>query len=285
MFPKGWRLSRGLARFRSAGPLNAFRRTILRGILTTAAVLAAASCGLPTIPFLAGPVNPDAEGVNVENRILTFDHNTENAGDDFQGYELYYKLYDVGNITDIDADSNYISSGDGEPGPGRLEQRGFVRAVAVTERGFDDPYPVNDILQGDDLPHLPTDPTTSSVEYRIDLSDPLNADPDSDVIVTWSAAGGRARGFRRRSRRTDFGSDPTVTLDSFWDASGYDAADYDIVEMGLEDAVAGDDSGDGTPDRFEIVFYALAYGIDGTTFTGYYSVPLRLEEAEIVLAQ
>ena len=271
-FRKGWRLSRGILRVLPA--------TLARGLLTAAAIAAfLVACGLPTIPYLAPPQNADSSGLNEETRVVTFEHNPDNDGDDFQGYELYYKLYTVDQRSQIDADANYIATTPVEPGPGRLQQRGFVRAVAVSERLSSTPYSITEIIGDDQLPQLPTTPTASLVTYSLDLSGPFAADPDADLIVTWDQGGGRARGFRRRSVQSDFAADPRNSLDSFWAQTAYDPTDWDIQQMGLDDEI----DQNGVPDRFVTIWYAIAYGVDGTSFSGYYSEPLRLDDAVIVL--
>ena len=272
-FRKGWRLSRGILRVLPA--------TLARGLLTAAAIAAfLVACGLPTIPYLAPPQNADTTGgANEETWNLTFEHNPQNDGDDFQGYELYYKLYTVDQRSSIDADANYIAATPVEPGPGRLQQRGFVRAVAVSERLSSTPYSITEIIGDDQLPQLPTTPTASVVTYQIRVSAAYDGSTDADVIVTWDQGGGRARGFRRRSVRSDFPADPRKSLDSFWAQTAYDPTDWDVQQMGLDDEI----DQNGVPDRFVTIWYAIAYGVDGTSFSGYYSEPLRLDDAVIVL--
>lgn len=211
-----------------------------------------------------------------ENRLLSFDHNPNNDGDDFEGYELYYKLYTDDQTQRIDADINFIEATPRQPGPSRLVTRGFVRAAAVRELESSDPDSFS-IVSSDQPPHLPTDPTGASIEYRMDLQDPPTADANEDVFVSWIQGGERKRGFRRRSDENAFSSDPTE-LKSFWNRQAYAPDDWDIVRMNLNQEIQS-----GTPERMSIVWYVLSYGIDGTSFAGYYSEPLRLDSAELVL--
>jgi hypothetical protein len=138
-------------------------------------------------------------------------------------------------------------------------------------------------IQSDQPPHIPTDPTGSSIEYQIDLQSPFGADPDEDVLVSWSQGGEQQRGFRRRNVDTrEFPADLT-RLKSFWNrnAYAYDSSDTDnrdIEQMNLADELESE-----VPDRLSIVWYVLSYGIDGTSFAGYYSEPLRLEPAVLEL--
>ncbi len=269
MYRKGWGLI-------SSAP----RRLVLAFFLLTLG----GACGLPTIPFLDAPENPVAQGINDENFILTFQHSSDNDGDDFQGYDLYYKFYTVDQASLIDSDSNFIETTPRQPGPNRLLNRGFVRAAAV--RTWDLSQETFSVISSDRPPHIPTDPTTTSIEYQLDLrsfpeDETTNPDAEADVIVSWTQGGEQRRGFRRRSTDDAFSSDPTA-LKSFWNRSAYsitgDAVDYDLAQMGLRDEFES-----GAPDRIRIVWYVLSYGIDATSLQGYYSEPLRLPTAELVL--
>lgn len=258
------------------------RITITFALLTVLAL--GASCGLPAIPFLEAPQNPDfVPGNSPENRVLTFEHNPANDGDDFEGYDLYYKLYTQDQTELIESDANFIETTPRQPGPSRLVTRGFVRAVAVREQEFSDPQTFT-TLTSDRPPHIPTEPTGSSIEYQLDLQSPLDAAPTEDVFVSWSQGGERRRGFRRRSAGDDeFPADPTE-LKSFWNREAYTSnattndGNWDLERMNLSGQFES-----GVPDRLSIVWYVLSYGIDGTSFAGYYSEPLRLDSAELVL--
>lgn len=246
------------------------------GILL-ALVLGAASCGLPTIPFLDPPRDPGfPDGGSPENRILTFSHNPNNDDDDFQGYELYYKLYTDDQSQLIDTDTDFIEATPRQPGPSRLITRGFVRAAAVRELTSVSPDTFS-TLTSDRPPHIPTDPTGATIEYRLDVRDRPNADPDADIFLSWTQGGEQRRGFRRRSDDNAFTADPTE-LKSFWNRSEYASDDWDISRMGLSDEIESE-----TPARFNVVWYVLSYGIDGTSFNSYYSEPLRLSPAVLVL--
>jgi len=253
----------------------------LRSLSALGGTLLLVSCGLPTIPFLAPPQNAgfsDTGGLNEENRALTFEHNPANDIDDFRGYDLYYKFYLDSQSDEITADTSFIDTTPTQPGPSRLTQRGFVRAIAVTERDTATRGIVESVLTGDGIPHLPTSPTATPLEYLIDLTSTLGDDPDADVVVSWEAGGGRARGFRRRSISGDFGADPQSSLAGFWNRSTYRSFDWDLRQMNLGQTLEED-----PPDRLVIIWYVLAYGIEGTDFSGYYSEPLRLDRAVIVL--
>jgi len=266
------------------------KTTVVRRFISSLAVGAVwssgilASCGLPTIPFLAPPQNADLsdDSPNEVNPILTFEHNPENAVDDFRGYDLYYKLYLLSQEDEIANDSEIIDSEPAPPGPSRLISRGFVRPVAVSERDASGTE-TNEILTDDGVPHLPTTPSESPIDFRIDLrtGGDIGADPDADVIVAWDDRGGKARGFRRRSSN-NFGADPQNDLDSFWERAGYglendEVVDYDLPEMGFTPELLAT-----PPDRLIIIWYALA--VADTVEGGiYWSEPLRLPRAEIFL--
>jgi len=271
MYRKGWGLIR-------TAPWGLFLSSLLFALTM--------GCGLPTIPFLDPPVNPQAEGTNDENFVLTFQHSSNNDGDDFQGYDLYYKLYTEDQTQLIDSDSNFIETTPRQPGPSRLINRGFVRAAAVREKApSQDSYQV---LTSDRSPHIPTEPTDSPIEYRIDVRsfpEETNPDADTDIIVSWNQGGERRRGFRRRSTDDAFSSDPTA-LQAFWNRAAYayttetaeDTVPYDLRQMGLQSEFESE-----VPERIRIVWYVLSYGIDPTSLQGYYSEPLRLTPAELIL--
>ena len=237
-------------------------------------------CGLPSIPFLAAPVNPGLATPTNLSPVLTFEHNPSNDIDDFRGYELYYKIYADESDPAIQTDEQAIAATPVSPGPARLEQRGFVRAVVVTERSDAGPvYAISGDRFGDDIPHLETSPTSTAISYEINLrdipDDGISLDRQ-DIVVSWSQGGGTARGLRRRSERDGFTGGRTSELDSFWNRSAYDADDWDVERMNLQPAI---DASAGLTGRIVIVWYALAYGIDATDFSGYYSEALRLREA------
>ena len=248
-----------------------------------AVVLLLTSCGIPAIPFLEPPISPGTTGTSSENIILTFRHsplNDENTPD-FGGYELYYKLYPVGDAR-IDSDTDFIEDDPVQPGTSRLTQRGFVRAVVASERNPSNGYTRTRTLT-DPRPAIPTEPSATSYTYRIDLRDNPdrvgnNEENGPDIVVEWNENGGYARGLRRRNVSETGVADPQATFDSFWRQSAYQSSDWDISRMGLTSAFQNGNA----PERLEIVWYALSYGTNSQTFAPYYSEPLRLERAIIV---
>ncbi|MFW6228395.1 MAG: hypothetical protein ACOC2V_02955 [Alkalispirochaeta sp.] len=245
-------------------------------------------CGLPSIPVLEAPVNPGISTIDSPGlQILTFDHNRNNDFDDFKGYDLYYKLYPpAGSVVDssISGDESYIETVPKDTGPGRLQERGFMRLVPVTNRAGE-PESILSTIEGDSIPSIPFAPTDEGITFSLDLREPPNR-PDgsvdrdaeeADLVVSWGDGGTSARGFRRRSA-TGSSSQPTAYFDGFWYGPGYDLNDYDISRM-----FGSSFDLDAFNNQITLVIYAVTYGVD-TDFQPYYSEPLRLREATIVVS-
>jgi len=276
-----------LKRPRRAGGGSRFTRTRLAGALLVA-IAFLGGCGLPSIPVLEAPVNPGISTIDSPGlQILTFDHNRDNDFDDFKGYDLYYKLYPpAGSAVDssLRSDESYIETVPKDTGPWRLQARGFMRLVPVTNRAGD-PDAILSVIQGDVIPSLPLDPTDNGITFALDLREPQNrpsgsvdrSASDADLVVSWSAGGVAARGFRRRST-TGSSSQPTDYFDGFWYGPGYATTDYDISRM-----FGSSFDLDAFNDQITVVIYAVTYGRD-TNFQPYYSEPLRLREATIVVS-
>ncbi len=274
-------------------------RVLLQLLVVLSGVVLSA-CGLPSIPIIEPPVDPGyAEGTlnSPGQQVLRFYHNRDNDSDDFAGYDLYYKLYPpdgAGVASSLAADEDYIETTPKETGFGRLQERGFLRLVTVTNRDGN-PDVVSNYITGDPVPHLPLDPTNSSVMFRLDIREPESRPEgstdrtlkDAEIVVTWNGAA-NGRGFRRRNSANTATSQPAEVFESFWYASGYNdangAADYDISRMFSSGTFNLDGDG-GFGGDLIIVIYAITYGIDATTFQPYYSVPLRLPEATIVTSK
>lgn len=255
------------------------------------AAFTATGCGLPSIPTLEPPLNPRIGGIDSPGlQFVTFDHNPNNDFDDFKGYDLYYKLYpppSASAASSITSDEAFIESVPKDTGPGRLQARGFLRLIPVTNRSGD-ATSVASLITADVAPSLPIDPTDSSITFSLDLRETENR-PDgsvdatvseTDLVAQWGTGGGvTARGFRRRNTTVIGVSRPDNVYESFWDAGSYDTTDYDISRM-LGSTLDFTDFND----SLVIVIYAITYGIDGTDFQPYYSEPLRLNEATIVVS-
>ncbi len=241
-------------------------------VLSTLVVL---SCGLPSISFLAPPEALSPSGSNEENYILRFRHDGDNDGDDFRGYELYYKLY-YPDDSAISSDESSIEATPRDVGPGRLEARGFIRVaptrLSVNGGSFS-------TVTDDSAPLLPLAPTGSGVEFRIDLRSPDArglSDEDTHMLVSWDDGGNsNLLEMRRRSTADAAVGDPLNDYEGFWDSSEYVSGDFDVGEMlslPLPSPIG----------NLTIVCYVLTYGIDASNFNPYYSEPVRLEPATLV---
>jgi len=245
----------------------------ISGVLT----LVVSACGLPTISYLAPPTALSPDGINNENSILRFTHNGENDGDDFRGYELYYKLY-LETDTSIDTDETEIEETPRETGPGRLEANDFVR-LAPTQITINGELPAT--VTDDSAPLLPLEPTGTAVEFSLDLRTPDTrnlSDENTHIVVTWTdGSNDIALELRRRSTSPTSVSDPLNDYEGFWDGPSYLASDYDTAQMfNTANPLPS------PPGRLVIVLYVISYGIDANDFNPYYSEPVRLEPAVLV---
>ncbi len=249
-------------------------------------------CGLPSIALIEPPVEPGyAEGSlnSPGQQILYFRHNRENDVDDFKGYDLYYKLYppDTTDSSTLTNDENDIESIPRETGPGRLQARGFLRLVAVTNR--DDSGETSFII-GDTVPHISLGPASSSITFSVDVREPINRPEgsidrtvkDAEIVVSWDYNGTRSRGFRRRNSTDSGTSQPQDVFRGFWDGSGYSGSDHDISRMFPSNSFDLGGEGFNNSNQLNLVLYAITYGVDGSSFQRYYSTPLRLPQAIIV---
>lgn len=254
-----------------------FLRRLFRVLAVSVTALYLAGCGLPTISFLAPPSARSPDGINNENYILGFTHNGDNDGDDFRGYELYYKLYEENDGT-IDSDEEEIAETPRETGPGRLEANDFVR-IAPTRLWIDGGAPIT--ITDDSAPLLPLSPTGTAVQFSLDLRSPDTRnldDADTHIVVSWTDGDEeRQLELRRRSISPNSVSDPLDDYQGFWDGPSYLTNDYDTSRMFGDSNPLPEQ-----PGRLVIVIYVIAYGIDANDFNPYYSEPVRLEPAVLV---
>jgi hypothetical protein len=260
---------------------------LLFGILTLYS-----GCGLPSISVIEPPEDPGyAQGtLNAPGQqILYFRHNRDNDVDDFKGYDLYYKLYPPDGSTvssALEADEAYIESSPRDTGPGRLQARGFLRLVEVTNRDNGG----SSIVTGDSVPHISLPPTSSSVTFFLDVREPVNRPEnsidrtaeDAEIVVSWDYNGSRSRGFRRRNSTDSSTSQPRNIFEGFWHGPAYGTGDYDINRMFPSGTFDPGGEGFNSSNHMNLVLYAITYGVDGSSFQPYYSVPLRLSRAVIV---
>ncbi len=255
------------------------------------------ACGLPSIPIIDPPIDPAyAEGTlnSPGQQVLSFTHNPDNNVDDFRGYVLYYKLYpptDSPLSSSIESDRDFIEATPRDTGPRRLQTRGFRRLVSVTNRDGNSDAILEYIDSDPDL-HLPLDPTGTPIVFELDLRQPSLRNEGSvdtvaentEIVVTWNQGGEKSRGFRRRS--TTESSESTLPQDrweGFWYADGYDAGDPDIYRALYEGETFDVITDPNYNGELTIVLYVLTYATDATTFRPYYSEPLRLPEATLVV--
>lgn len=242
-------------------PLGALLGLFLGG----AAVLVALSgCGLESIPFIAGPIDDEIDVVQETARI-TFTHNdTENDTDEFEGYDLYYKLYrdeeagcDEGEP--CDEDRAYILDEPVRTGPNRLLGRSYLRMIYEPSPGEIPNIPVSDILKSDEF-DVTLDLFSGSDEAQI------------DVIASW--------GSDERALKRNVVSEQTAAnvYKSFLDVRDYDDEDEDlqelldseddVVETTIEDVINND--------NLYISVYALGFGTDPGSLQSLYSEPVFL---------
>ncbi|TVR69795.1 MAG: hypothetical protein EA427_07340 [Spirochaetaceae bacterium] len=252
-------------------------------MILAAGILLFTACGLPSTAFLAPPILPGTSFEGPEtNRVLFFAHNGANDFDDFEGYDLWYKLYraDTAGEDLLRGDESHIEATPLQPGSGRLQARGFRRAVALRR---DDS---GNLLRFDDTrPTIPMNPTSSSVLFQLDLRPPVAREPqpsarNAEVTVVTVSNGALQAALRRRNVGAETVTDPTGEggFFGFWDASRYLANQSDMYSAILQNFADTTIPGD-----LIIVFYALTVGLDRSqaSFTRFYSEPVRLEQAQI----
>lgn len=250
-------------------------------VLTLSSLLA--TCGLPSTAFLAPPLLPGTSFEGPEtNRVLFFSHNGENSIDDFEGYDLWYKLYiaDAAGEELLRSDESSIEATPRQPGSGRLQARGFRRAVAL-RRGE-----TGNLLRFDDSePSIRMSPTGSPIVFQLNLRPPVVRDPQPsadtvEITVTRADTGSLMAGLRRRNVSAETVTDPTGEggFFTFWDASRYRSGQLDVYSAILQNFSVTTIPGD-----LIIVLYAITVGLDRSqaSFSRFYSEPLRLEQAQI----
>jgi hypothetical protein len=254
-------------------PLVVFA-TLTSGMLIT--------CGLPSTTFLGPPRLPGLTSLGPPTaRRLYFSHNPDNDIDDFEGYDLWYKLYatDANGEALLASDESHIESTPRQPGSGRLQTRGFRRAIAIKRDGNRNPTRFDD-----NAPHVEMGKTGSSIVFELDLrppisrSDPIPPADQAEIVVIRTDNGSFMSGLRRRNTSAATVTEPLGDggFHTFWNPAQYAPADLDVYTGLLQ-------SSSETPDDFIIVLYAISVGLDrsGATFSRFYSEPVRLDPAQI----
>ena len=229
-------------------------------------------CGIPTVSFLSPPIEGETTGTNSENYILSFRHNSSNDIDDFRGYEIYYKLYEIDSKL-IAQDETYISNTPVSPGIARLTTRNFLRLASIHSTTGEEKKSITE----DAFPHVAISPTGTEIEVKLDVRSTESrniAGESANIVASWSQGASQIIEFRRRTSTKK--SDDREKWKGFWDRNGYQQGDTDIRKMFSKIPVLSDDNA-----KLQIVFYIISYGIDGKNFNVYYSTPLRLEPVTI----
>jgi hypothetical protein len=97
-------------------------------VVSLAAVV---SCGIPTTQFLGAPASSSVDYTVFSPPSVTFAHNvTDNSGENFLGYEIYYKFYALTvnpSQSDFGTDLSIIRAAAPGTGTSTVENRGFRR--------------------------------------------------------------------------------------------------------------------------------------------------------------
>ncbi len=219
--------------------------------------LTLAGCGIPSVSFIAEPIPLSPRG-----NTLGFRHDTENDNEDFQGYELYYKIYNANDTSSIDGDRSFIEGAD-TPGTGRLTSREFLRMVrtdsgAPSGNGLDDPpmLPVSSGRRDDPF------------EVAVDFSQAA-----STVVVT--NPGESEEEVRLYRQSVLIPEQSAESFDLFLDPAGFqyttpgesgNDADLELMLDEPYDPVI----------QYRTTVWAIAYGVDATDFQRIYSLPVYL---------
>lgn len=254
--------------------------------LAIVAALILSTCGLPSTSFLSAPILPgiSSEGPPTQRRLF-FAHNTDNDIDDFDGYDIWYKLYATTETGEdlLRADETHIEATPRQPGSVRLQTRGFRRGIGLrrddsgASQQFDD---VLSIIRRNDFS------TGSSTVFELDLRPPFarpSPQPSSreaEITVTRANADTVITGLRRRNTVAATVTDPVGEggFYGFWDRERYVNGQTDVYSGLFPDGTTAGD--------MYIIIYVLSVGLDRSqaTFSRYYSEPLRLDEAQITFS-
>lgn len=267
---------------RSTGDRAGLRPILLRTLRILLVVGAIAACGLPSTTFLGPPQLPGQTSLGPPTaRRLYFSHNSDNDIDDFEGYDVWYKLYATdGNGEALLAnDEAFIESTPRPPGSGRLQTRGFRRAIAIKRNSNGTPSRFDD-----NAPHIQVGRTDSAIVFELDLRppvsrpDPVPSPDQAEIVVIRTDSGSYLSGLRRRNTSATTVTDPLGEsgFHTFWNPARYASADLDVYTGLLQ-------SGGETPGDLIFVLYVISVGLDrsGATFSRFYSEPVRLDSAQI----
>ena len=240
-------------------------------ILFAVSCAAISSCGIPTTHFL-GPPNQDTVSWSVfAPPSVTFAHNvTDNSGENFVGYEIYYKFYQhTANPSDGDFGDDYATLAAAAPGSG-------ITTLQDSAFGFRRIWKAGDTVVNLPLISInstepPTDPATP-FDVESVFPDRISAlSPDPAQAIFLDRTGENSIKLVRDPEAAPGPSGKTFESEDI----STDPADPDIP-AGIPP----------TDDRIHMAIVILAYGLDyaGGTFQPLYSDPLIVEQLlEIIL--
>lgn len=218
------------------------------------AITLLAACGIESIPFIAGPRSSEVDFV-LETARITFLHNeNDNNTDEFEGYELYYRLYEdtlgtgCGENPDCEADFDYILNNPVQTGPSRLLGRDYRRIVFNDAPG--------------EIPNIPVSNGNKGTEFEVDID--MTADGlQTAVVADWPD------GPVQLNRGLPTQGNPGI-YKSFLVRDEYanDDEDVDHMPSDISDVIAND--------NLYASVYALGYGIDPGSLQALYSEPVFL---------
>lgn len=224
----------------------------------TISLISVASCGIPTVTFIAEPIFRTPTG-----STLRFDHNTANDTEDFKGYEIYYKVYNaVDPSSQIDSDRSYIEGAE-TPGTSRLVLRDFLRMVrtdsgTATGSGLLDP------------PMIPVGSGQRDNAFTVSIV--FASGEDTVVVDNPGEAAGSLRLYRQNVLLDE--QNPATVFEGFNQGGEYNYVpggsgnDADLARML--------DSEYDQTETTRVAVAVIAFGIDATNFQRIYSTPIYL---------
>ncbi|GEM_PF-1291732 len=203
-----------------------------------------ASCGLETYTYLY-PVNTDTISSDPTIGYYQFKHNTDNDIDEFQGYEIFYKLY-AADSSEILSDRSslenvYLSTE--APLTGATGGRKFsrLRLKRISDnRLFDTLRP---------LLEIPSGQKGTPWVFKFDFS-PLLKTPKEPPVLIWYQSDGTtevARFILLRSPRVEAKEEETFVPEQFLEM------DPDVTLMNVKSIVQ-------TKGKLSVVFAVAAFG-------------------------
>lgn len=214
------------------------------------------ACGIESIPFIAGPADDEVDVVFATSQISFLHNDEDNDTDEFEGYDLYYKLYEdtdgadqCGDNADCASDADYILNDPVQTGPSRLLGRDYRRMVPGNTPGAVPNIEVSNGNKGDEF------------EVTLDMS-VLGAETQTAVVADWPDG------------PVELNRDVPVPGEnrykSFLTATDYADTDDDVGHI---DTPIGDVISD---DNLYATVYALGYGVDPGSLQALYSEPVFL---------